>query len=171
MKKKREEQPNLNNHKGINPAVIEEAVSLAEHIAGNERAMTLLKEDNDQLRRRLQELFESFQIPWIKISIPINTHGDKENYTITRISTRGYIPPESGMKKLLSVRIKGLFPDWEVDKRKRIAKKLAEWCSQFLRKDAIMVTETRKYVWGQKLETDKVTNPYLYLTKDPNNAK
>jgi hypothetical protein len=171
MKKRHEEQSNINEFKGISPAVIEESVELATIIASNERAMELLKEDNEQLRRRLQELFESFQIPWLKISIPINTTGSKEKYTVKMVNTRGYIPPESGLKKLLSVRIKGLFPDWEVDKRKRIARKLAEWCSSFLRKDAILVTETRKYDWGKKIETDKITNPYLYLTKDHHNKE
>jgi len=162
-------EPNPNAVKGISPAVIEEAVCLAEHIASNERAMTLLHEDNAVLRKRLQEMFESFQIPQLKVSIPISADGRTEDYTVKMVSTRGYIPVESGIKKLLSVRLKGLFPDWEVDKRKRIAKKLTDWVETFLRKDAILVTETRKHDWGKILEEDKVTTPYLALTKDHEN--
>jgi hypothetical protein len=166
MKKNiKDDEPNLNDHKGINKAAIEEAVSLGEHIASNERAMKLLKEDNDVLRKRLQEMFESFQIPWLKISIPIDSHGGKQDYTIQMVSARGYIPPEGGIKKILSVRIKGLFPDWEIDKRKRIAKKLTDWLTPFLRKDAIVLSETRKYPWGVTLEEDKTVTPYLYLTE------
>jgi len=162
---KQNKEDDVNYHAGISRNAIDEATNLASLIAANERAMELLKEDNDVLRKRLQEMFDSFQIPWLKISIPIDTHGAKQDYTVQMVSVRGYIPPEGGIKKILSVRIKGLFPDWEIDKRKRIAKKLTDWLVPFLRKDAIILSETRKYDWGKLLEEDKVTVPYLYLTK------
>jgi hypothetical protein len=171
VKKQQSNEQNINAHRGIPPAVIEEAVSLAELIASNERAMTLLHEDNKELRERLQRMFESFNIPWLKISIPITTKGDKKDYTVKMVTARGFIPIEGGIRKILSVRIKGLFPDWDIEKRKRIANKLAEWAAQFLAKNAILVTETRKHEWGKKLEEDKVIAPYLMVTEGHTNAK
>jgi len=168
---KQNKEDDVNYHVGIPRNIIDEATNLASLIAANERAMSLLGEDNSVMRTQLQEMFDSFQIPWLKISIPIDTHGGKQDYTVQMVSARGYIPPEGGVKKILSVRIKGLFPEWDLNKRKRIAKKLTDWLVPFLRKDAIVLSETRKYDWGITLEEDKVVTPYLYLTKGHYNVK
>lgn len=159
--KDKKEDPNL---KGISQVVMEDATHLGEMIASNERAMRLLHDDNEQLRKRLEDIFVSYRLPYIEVEIPIDKK-NTEKYHISMVSIRGFIPINSGMKKMLCIKLKAIFKKWEVDKRKRVAENLASFIEPFLRKDSILVTKTRECEWGKKLEEDKVCSPYLYLTK------
>jgi hypothetical protein len=160
------EEPPQWNH--VPPKILNQAEELASLIAINERAMLLLKKENDSYRIQLTDIMLIYKIPHLNVVIQIKK-GIMENFSIELITQRGNIPVKLAARKLFKKLLKPYIPD--DDMRKKAITKIANVLEEYLRIDSFLVTKLRGCKWAEKLIESKDTKPFVRVNEGHKSVK